>query len=115
METLDVYVHQTTVWLDGLQIEGATEIASIHQIQKEARKQLETICGNVNLCNIPSLIVDHEDSLTIGPFSLRKSPQLLENKVSKYSFQSQTISDNIRKIIRFDLFLDFFFFLKPIL
>ena len=87
------------VWLDGLQLEGATESSSVVQTLSEARRKLHSLFGQTLHQKIDNKIVETETQLQVGPFSIMKSSNVV-NKKTKYSFQSQTISDNIRKIIR---------------
>ena len=87
------------VWLDGLQVEGGAEVGSVARVAAEARAQLARLLG----CKMEAdnnLLTDTDSALKVGPYILNKSQRGQEHSQTNYSFESQTISDNIRKIIR---------------
>ena len=47
-----------------------------------------------------NLLTDTDSALKVGPYILNKNERGQEHSQTKYSFESQTISENIRKIIR---------------
>ena len=88
------------VWLDGLQVDGGLESGSVVRVITEARRELARLTemkGSEEKCSVR----DEGDTMTVGPFSIIKGGDSQESSMnSKYSFKSQTISENIRKIIR---------------
>ena len=88
------------VWLDGLQVEGGAEIAAA-KLLETAQKQLMALTS-YSECADNLVISETEDKLHAGPFTIAKnSRKTQQQKQTKYSFQSETIGGNIRKIIRY--------------
>ena len=88
------------VWLDGLQVDGGVDSGSVLRVRGEARRQLARLTeikGSDDKCPVS----DEVNMLKVGPFSIAKGgDSQMSSTKSKYSFKSQTISQNIRKIIR---------------
>ena len=88
------------VWLDGLQVDGGVDSGSVLRVRGEARRQLARLTeikGSDDKCPVS----DEVNKLKVGPFFIAKGgDSQISSTKSKYSFKSQTISQNIRKIIR---------------
>ena len=88
------------MWLDGLQVEGGTEIGAV-KLLETAQKQLMSLTAYSD-CSDNLVISESEEKLHAGPFTISKNTiKTHQQKQTKYSFQSETISGNIRKIIRY--------------
>ena len=87
------------VWLDGLQLEGGTERNSAHGILEAAKARLQTLT-NTGYVNYRQELAETETQIKVGPFSIEKTINEEDQRVAKYSFESATISQNIRKILR---------------
>ena len=87
------------VWLDGLEMEGSSERNSTVGILEAARTQLVSLSKTPQISNNQTL-TETETHLQIGSFSIKKTRNEDDQRTAKYSFQSATISQNIRKILR---------------
>ena len=88
------------VWLDGLQVDGGVDSGSVARVIREAREELARLTGAEESATGCSIVSDAENRIEVGPFSIAKGGGQVGSTVSKYSFKSQTISENIRKVIR---------------
>ena len=89
------------VWLDGLEMEGSCERNSTVRILEAARAQLQALTKSSQI-NENQTLTETETHLQIGSFSIKKTRNEDDHRTSKYSFQSATISQNIRKILRYN-------------
>ena len=87
------------VWLDGLEMEGGSERNSTVGILEAARAQLVALTETPEITNSQTL-TETETHLQVGSFSIKKTRNENDQRICKYSFQSATISQNIRKILR---------------
>ena len=89
------------VWLDGVQLEGGADVTSVARLVTEAKHILSTVTGLKETRN-ENCLTENNEKFCVGPFSILKSPSEQRfAKSSKYSFQSETIVSNIRKIMRY--------------
>ena len=88
------------VWLDGLEMEGSSERNSTVGILEAARAQLLALTKTSQISDNQTL-TETETHLQIGSFSIQKTRNVDDHRTAKYSFQSATISQNIRKILRY--------------
>ena len=66
-----------------------------------ARAQLHALTKSSQI-NENQTLTETETHLQIGSFSIKKTRNEDDHRTSKYSFQSATISQNIRKILRYN-------------
>ena len=88
------------VWLDGLMVEGGSEKNSTLRILEAAKTRLLTLTNTAEIIAGQEL-TETETEIQVGPFSILKTVNEEDQRTAKYSFQSATISQNIRKILRF--------------
>ena len=80
----------------------AADVASVSRILTEARQQLSRISETKFDTDLVQLS-ETETHLSVGPFTIAKEQKISLSRKSKYSFRSQTISENIRKILRYQM------------
>ena len=81
-------------------VEGGSEKNSTLRILEAAKTRLLTLTNTVEIITGQEL-TETETEIQVGPFSILKTVNEEDQRTAKYSFQSATISQNIRKILRF--------------
>ena len=89
------------VWLDGLQLEGVSEVRDVKGFVERCRGRLAQLLGREELRQVEAPVYkETKDTVRVGAFSFPRVAKASEEVHEDFSFLAETTCGNVGKILR---------------